>query len=168
MLSLQKPEHWKATYNEQNNLIVLEPEKEAGDNLSVRVEIYGANCITETEESGNDSTDGMLKDIDRIRDLYGLEDVLVVQEPVAAGTKEQQVMMAVIKIPTLSMSGDTARIQVVNPGPAIYQPIKLFEISNLEDQSRITAYIYEGNSEELNLQARAIVDSIQSKCSPQP
>jgi hypothetical protein len=71
-----------------------------------------------------------------------------------------------LRYQTMALADDPARNQVGAPGAALFQTIEMMLIRD-RNKNSIVAYIYKGNSEELNSEAQAIIDSIQFVCAPE-
>jgi hypothetical protein len=164
-ISLEKPDNWNLEYIERNGMIVLETKNWNRGKVSARVEIQGPAC---TLDSGgfNNSKEEIEWNIDRIRILYGLNSVAMVQKPSNTEIGEYEVTKAVIVIPTMSMLNDLNRNQVGDSDPNISQTIALSAITY--NDNTLMAYIYKGNDEVLNAQAQEIVDSIRITCAAKP
>ena len=162
-ISLEKPVNWDLEFYERSGSIILEAETGAGIKHSARIEIQGAACFP-TPEWLKSPEEVILRDLDRIQTLYDLGSVTLIQAPMKVEDGERQVTEAIIAIPTISMIDDPARNQVGNQSPDTSQSIEIFEIRE-SNFSPIMAYIYRGNSEELNTEAKGIIDSIRFICS---
>lgn len=161
-IQLEKPENWKVEYIERNGSIIVRANQGIIRKRSVRIEILGNSCLS------NSLFDHSLmeRDMERIRNLYGLDSVGIIQEPIKIGTEEYKVIKAVIEIPTNAMIEDPNRIQVGNLGLDSMQTIDMYAISHRGYLLR--AYIYEGDDESLNNRAQEIVSSIRSTCLTEP
>lgn len=162
-IRLERPGNWDLAFYERSGTIVLEPENGIANKGSARIEIHGSACghpffITPEED--------IEANIDRIRILYNLSSVTIVQEPIKVETGDYEVTKAIITIPTMSLPEDSVENQVGGRGPNVFQPIDMFEIRD-RDNNFIMVYVYKGNSDELNAEADEIVDSIQLTCSPE-
>lgn len=166
-IRLEKPRNWKIAYYERSGSIVLAVENKVRQKTSARVEIYGVACIS--SNGSNDAISDLKLNIKRIRGLYDLDSVLIVQEPIQIENRGYAVTQAIIKVPSMAMTDDLARYQMEEAGPDIFQTIDMRAIrdKNNDDYS-ITVYIYPGSSEELNVEAEDIVDSIKLTCSTEP
>lgn len=166
-IRLEKPRSWKVAYYERSGSIVLAVENGVRQKSSARVEIYGLAC--NPSNGGNDAISDLKLNIKRIRGLYDLDSVLIVQEPIQIESRGYAVTQAIIKVPSMAMTDDPARYQMEETGPDIFQTIDMRAIrdKNNDDYS-ITVYIYPGSNEELNAEAEDIVDSIELTCSTEP
>jgi hypothetical protein len=164
-ISLEKPSNWEVTYTERNGMISLSPKMGLWDKQSSRIEIFGPACRT-TSNPWTNNPDELKSDVNRIRILYGLNAVTYSQEPKEYIIGGNEVVMAAVDIPTLSMVDDPNRILVDDKGQNIFQTIEIYAISN--DNNGVMGYIYKGNDDELNKQAREIIDSIQLNCPVNP
>ena len=165
-ISLEKPKNWSLETNERNGSIVLEVKNEGVNTDSARIEIVGNACVpTPSWFKGLDEEIEL--NIDRIGNLYNLDSVTRLQEPIVVETGNYEVAKAIIAIPTISMLGDPVRNKVGGQDPNVLQTIELFAIKN-SNTNFVMAYIYKGNSEEFNAEAEKIVDSIQLTCSVEP
>lgn len=164
-ISIEKPEGWELTYVERNGMIVLATETGIWNKRSVRIEIQGPACPS-ISTNFNNPHEEVEWNIERIRKLYNLDSVTVVQKPLKAKTGDYEVAKSVIMIPSMALPEDSSRNQVGDRGPDIFQTIDIFAIT--DGDNTVMAYIYEGNSDKLNVQAQEIIDSIQIICSTQP
>jgi len=160
-VSLEKPGNWDLAFYERSATIVLEPKDGIMNQGSARVEVIGGACHDTMFATPEED---MEAEIDRIRILYDLDFVTVVQHPTRAETGAYEVTKATIAIPTMSLPEDSVVNKVGDRGPDIFQTI---EITAIRDRNRsfILAYVYRGNSDELNAEAEEIVGSIQAVCS---
>ncbi len=163
-ISLEKPGNWSLEFYERNGSIVLEAESRGENKNSARIEIYGFACVPTLS---NNPDEELELNIERIRTLYNLDSVTIVQEPSKVETGDNEMTKAIITIPTISLPEDSAKNQVGTRGPDIYQIIDMFAVRNSNNDS-IMVYVYKGNSEELNAEAEAIIDSIQLTCATKP
>jgi len=160
-VSLEKPGNWDLAFYERSATIVLEPKDGIMNQGSARVEVIGGACHDTMFATPEEDIEA---EIDRIRILYDLDFVTVVQHPTRAETGAYEVTKATIAIPTMSLPEDSVVNKVGDRGPDIFQTI---EITAIRDRNRsfILAYVYRGNSDELNAEAEEIVGSIQAVCS---
>ncbi len=164
-ISLEKKANWDLEFYERSGLILLETENGFLQRNSSRLEIYENACDLGTTWL-NRPDEELAADIERIQSLYNLTSVTFVQEPMKVEIGDNEAIRTIIAIPTTAMVNDTNRIQVEDHGPDTLQTIDIYAIS---DQGiTIFAYIYEGDDDALNQQAREIVDSIQFICTPEP
>jgi len=159
-VSLEKPGNWDLAFYERSGTVVLEPERRIRNQGSARVEVIGGACHDTMFATPEED---MEAEIDRIRILYDLDFVTVVQHPTRAETGAYEVTKATIAIPTMSLPEDSVVNKVGDRGPDIFQTI---EITAIRDRNRsfILAYVYRGNSDELNAEAEGIVSSIKAFC----
>jgi hypothetical protein len=158
---MEMPRTWDVTYNERNGVITLVSRGGIWSKDSARVEIYGPACGSSSVDLNN-LTGEINRNIERIRILYNLETVTIVRKPTNANSEDYEIVTATIAIPTSALPKDSARNQVGNQGSDTLQEIEIIALSN--NENAIMAYIYKGNSEELNIQAQEIVDSLQTTC----
>lgn len=172
---LEKPGNWDLTFNERNGVIELQAGKGVLDKDSARVELGGSICVpdsynVETSQNKPYSIDeafrGVEMDIQRIKGLYDLEEVKILQQPLKIETKdkEYEVIKAIVAIPTTSMRDQLGRIQVGDLAPNKFQIIEIFFLVVESEPYPIRVYIYKGNSHKLNKQAEEIVNSIVRTC----
>jgi len=159
-VSLEKPGNWDLAYFERSGTIVLEAESGIRNRGSVRIEVNGAACGDTTFPTPEEHIEA---EIDRIRILYDLDSVTMIQQPTRVETGNREVTKAIIAIPTMSLPEDAVENEVGVRGPDIFQTIELLAI---RDSNRvfIMAYVYRGNSDELNAEAEGIVSSIKAFC----
>jgi hypothetical protein len=159
-IKLERPENWSVDYYERNGSIVLTTENRFPNKGSASVDIFGSAC---NSTLFNPPDEALEYNIDRIRGLYDLDSITIIQEPMIFGTIDKEIVNATIQIPTTSIPKDSPGNQVGERSPEVFQIIDIFAIKYSNDDL-IMAYIYKGNSEQLNAQAEGIVDSIQSTC----
>jgi len=166
-ISLEKPGNWHLEFIERSGLIFLEAESGTQNKDSARIEIYGtADCGNAL--SNNSPEEAIVANIDRIRDLYHLDSVTVVQEPLKVKTGDIEVTKATITISTILLPEDSASNQMGERSADVFQTIDILAIGSNDDSSDIMVFIYKGNSETLNIEAGEIVNSIQPICSTKP
>ncbi|HIE56493.1 MAG TPA: hypothetical protein EYP90_15215 [Chromatiaceae bacterium] len=161
-ISLEKPENWSVEFYERNRSIVLESETGIWNKDSVLIAIKGIAIsplpyVSEQELEVN---------IDRIRTLYNLDSVTIIQEPTIIESEKYEMATATILIPTMSIPEDSTGNQVGMQAPDIFQTVELRAIRCPNNFAMV--YIYKGNSEQLNAEAESIVDSIELTCSTEP
>ncbi|MEW5869816.1 MAG: hypothetical protein AB1894_11115 [Chloroflexota bacterium] len=154
-IRLEKPANWKAEYYERNGQILLDAKRYFWDKRGPLVEIHGGACLSNSKADRPDLED----DIERIRNLYGLDSVSVIQEPAIIRTGDFEASKAVIEIPIAKMQGDDNRIRVENRGPGALQTIEVHAIRS--QGGNIWAYVYKSGDEAMDAQAQEIIESIQ-------
>ena len=162
-IKLIKSENWDVKYYERSGSIVLETKGGIGNSISARIEINGNACFP-VPAWFNGSREAIELNIDRIRILYSLDSITIVQEPIEIENRGNEVVKAIIAIPTMSMPENDVRNQIGDRNPNLLQRIELFAIKDKD--YFVMAYIYEGDGEALNAEAEEIVASIQLSCSP--
>lgn len=163
-IRLKKPRTWDLAFYKRSGSIVLEAETGIGNKDSARIEIYGYACVP---AMFNDPVEAIESNIDRIRALYYLDSVTIVQDPIRVETEDYEVTKAIISIPTMSLPEDSVENQVGDRDPNVFQPIDMFDIRDGNNNS-IMVQLYKGNNEGLNADAEEIIDSIQLTCSTEP
>lgn len=164
-IELKKPTNWDVTVYERSGTIVLETEERIRNDGSARIEIHGNACIPVSPWFEN-SYEQIELNIDRIGILYDLDSVSIIQEPTKIEEGENEIIKAIISIPTMAFQQSDDRNQTGIQETNLSQIIEMFAIRN-KDYFTI-AYIYLGSSEELNAEAEEIVNSIQLICSTGP
>lgn len=161
-IRLERPGNWDLIYHERSGSVVLDAENRLGNKDSAHVEIYGNACVP-APAWFQGSRQEIYLNIDRIRILYNLDSVKIIQEPseIEAGLKE--IIKAIIIVPTMSLPENSVRNQVGGRDPDLFQTIVMFAIKS--ENHFVMAYVYEGGNNELNAEAEAIVTSIQFMCS---
>lgn len=163
-IKLIKPNSWDVRYHERSGSIMLEARNRIGSLDSARVEIQGNACFP-IPAWFNGASEVIESDIDRIRNLYSLDSVSIIQKPIKIEDRKSEVVRAIVAVPTISLPENDDRNQMGDRDPNLFQTIQIFLIRDKEYS--IMAYIYEGNSEALNAEAEEIVASIQViTCSP--
>lgn len=150
--------NWGIELFERNGLIVLEANEGFFYKNSARVEVMNYLCLIE-DRTGPDEI--VRSDIERIRSLYQLETMTIIQEPNEAQIAENEIVRAVIEIPTTAMKA-SARNQMGHASPDINQRVEIIAMTS--NRSTQMAYIYYGNNEHLNNQAREIAENIHFNC----
>lgn len=163
-ISLEKPRNWDLAFYERSGTIVLEAENGIGNKDSARIEIYGYACVPILF---NDPEEAIKSNIDRIRILYDLDSITIVQEPIRVETEDYEIVKAIISIPTISLPENSVENQVGDQGSNTFQTIDMFNVRDSNNNS-IMVQLYKGNSEVLNVQAQEIINSIQITCSTEP
>ncbi|HKZ55599.1 MAG TPA: hypothetical protein VJ123_08985 [Anaerolineales bacterium] len=160
-VSLEKPGNWDLAYFERSGTIVLEAESGIRNRGSARIEVIGGACHDTMFATPEEDIEA---EIGRVRILYDLDSVTVVQEPTRVETGGYEVTRAIIAIPTLSLPEDAVENEVGVRGPDVFQTIELLAIRD-SNRNFIMAYVYRGNNDELNAEAEEIVGSIRTFCS---
>ena len=161
-IRLDRPRKWNITFYERNGVIVLESKNGITSDNSARIEIFGYACIPVPTWSRS-SYEVIKLHEDRIRILYSLDSVKIIQNPIKVENKENEVMQSIIAIPTISFPKNDVRNQMGAQNSSLYQIIEIFAISN--NSQSVMVYIYNGKSDEVNAEAEEIVSSIQIVCS---
>lgn len=160
-IKLESPENWSVDYYERNGSIVLKAASRSPNRNSARIDIFGSTC---SSTLFNPPDEALEYNIDRIRRLYDLDSITIIQEPKKFEAIDKEIVNATIQIPTTSLPEDSPGNQVGERSPNVFQVIDIFAIKYSNDEL-IMVYVYKGNSEQLNAEAEGIVDSIQSTCS---
>ena len=161
-ISLETSGNWSLEFNERNRSIVLEAETGIWDKDSILIVIRGIAISS----LPYDSKQELEANIDRIRILYDLDPVTVIQEPTIIEDEAYEMATATILIPTMSIPEDSTANQVGVQDPDISQTVNMRTIRCPGNFAIV--YVYKGNSEQLNAEAKAIVDSIQLTCATEP
>lgn len=164
-LMLEKPKSWEADFFERSGLLVLEAKTRIWKKESTRIEIYGSSCNPKYSNPNNvaDQFEVVNSEINRIKQLYYLESITIIKKPEEVGTGENEIIKAVISVPTIAMQDNPSRIQIGDPTFDTFQIIEVYSIADNNSNS-VLAYIYKGLSDELNKQAEGIVYSIKLTC----
>lgn len=157
-ISLEKPGNWGLEFYERNRSIVLEAEKGIWNKDSVLIVIQGIAVSS----LHYDSKQELEANIDRIRILYNLDSVTIIQEPTIIKDEAYEVATATILIPTMSIPEDSTANQVGVQEPDVFQTVDIHAIRCPGNFAII--YVYKGNSEQLNAEAEAIVAGIELTC----
>lgn len=161
---VEYPGNWELQPDERlDNVIVLESKRGIFEKGSARVEIIWGGQITTTTINLEDS---LVKDIDRIRTLYSLDSVTIVQSANTSQMEGFQVATVTISIPTIAIPKDSHRNQMERREHGVLQIIEIYYIRNEVGDRSVSAYIYKGDDEELNTQAEDIVNSIIAFVNP--
>lgn len=158
-IKLEKPDSWDVTYFERDGTIVLNGKDK--NNNSVHVEIRGNSCSL-ISDFGSPS-EIIVSESRRIRILYGLDTLTLIQSPAKIENEKNEVTKAVIEVPTMAIPEDSPANQIGRQETNLFQTIEIFVIKN--NDCFANAYIYKGNDEELNMDAETVVASIELSCS---
>lgn len=161
-ISLEKPSNWSLEFHERNRSIVLETKKGIWNKDSVLIVIQGIAV----SPLPYDSKQEIEVNIDRIRTLYDLDSVTTIQEPTIIEDEAYEMAIATILIPTMSIPKDSTANQLGVQEPDVFQIVNIGAIRCPSNFAII--YVYQGNSKQLNAEAKAIVDSIQLTCAAEP
>jgi hypothetical protein len=157
------PSNWDLSYDERSGVIVVETQKQLFDSASARIEVFGSPCQIATPWE-NSSIDEIDKNINRIRLLYGLDTITSIQEPEKSEKGDYEITNVIILVPTISMSQDKNRIQVSQKYSDTNQIIEIVAKSHLNSKVFMMAYIYYGDNDQINAQAKEIYNSIIRFC----
>lgn len=160
--SIELPETWEAKYYERSGLtLVIQNDREWKDS-STRLEIYGTAC--DNYPPGFDSSIKYLSNqINRIKLLYSLDDISVIDEPVTLSIGNIIFTTAMVEVPMEAISESKG----LNLGKNKFQVIEIFIISNKENEFLMDAYYYQDVDQNVNNQAKAIVYSFKTICDGQ-
>jgi len=159
-ISLEKPESWSHNFYERSGSIVLEAKSGPRNGNSARIEIFGYACVP---QQFDDPREELEANIERIGILYNLDSVSVTQEPEVRSIEDYEVAEATIMVPTISLPEDSVINQLGNRKSGVFQIIDMLAIRD-PSRNSVMVYVYRGNSEELNAEADAIVESIRFIC----
>jgi hypothetical protein len=162
-IKLILPSNWNLSYDERSGVIVIETKKQLFDSASARIEVFGSPCHIVTPWE-NSSFDEIEININRIRLLYGLDTITSIQEPEKSEKGDYEITNVMILIPTISMSHDKNRIQVSRKYSDTNQIIEIVTKSHLDNKVFMMAYIYYGDNDQINAQAKEIYGSITRFC----
>ena len=122
--------------------------------------IYGANCNGLTAESAGDTLD---REVALLADLYSLESIDIVGEPLAVDHDGRTVTSLVMEIPISAISEDSLTNQMGIPPISPTQEVEIIDIRDSWGGHAIV-HIHRGPSDHLNKQAREIAESVQPQC----
>lgn len=162
-ISLDRPNTWELIYLERPGAIVVTTTENlfARKGGRSRVEIVAPHCFESYPE--HDINEAIITDITRIDHLYGPDTIIITSGPELYQTPSGEGVIASIQIPIKAMPDDSNRVQVSEQGPNAFQVIDIVFIRG-HDYSLTKTYIYRGTNEQINQEAKAIVDSIQRVC----
>ncbi len=160
-VSLKRSGHWKVAYYARSGQLILEAKTGTGTRASARVEIFGNSGPVVAPIQ--DSVKEVQTHIERIRMLYELDSVAIIQSPTRLQDGDSEVVTALIGLPVAELPDDAAINQVGGHEPGVNQ---LIEIRMMTDSSgcAILVFLYPGRSEVLNVEAEGIVKSIRFTC----
>ncbi len=158
-ISFERPKNWSVEYDERTRSIALKAEVGMWKKEMARIDIMGVAIspspyVSEQELKAN---------IDRIRILYNLDSVNIVQEPTIIENEDYEIATATILIATTSLPKDSPLNQFGVQEPGTFQRIDMWTIKCTDNFALV--YVYKGSNEQLNTEAEAIVDSIELVCS---
>jgi hypothetical protein len=165
-LMLEKPSNWDLAYSERNGVIYLEAKKGVLKKDVIRIQIHGGSCLSNLQEPTtpyNTPKEEIEWNIRRMKMLYNLESITIIQEPMADHVGSNEVTKAVIELPAAVLEEGSSG----NRGSDASQIVNMFQIND-GDKRSVMAYVFQSNNEELNTQAEEIIDSIQFKCPDAP
>jgi hypothetical protein len=160
-----RPNNWDVAYFKRSGLIVLEAMSGFLNKYSTRLEIQGNSCLSNPDWMER-SADILRNNINRIQNLYFLNSVTVVQQPLKTKVGDYEITNAIIAIPTSAMIDDPYRIQVNKSNNETKQLISIFTIT--DHLFGTVAIVYEGNDVILNIQALEIINSIHITTTSEP
>ena len=161
-LMLEKPGNWDLAYSERNGVISLEAEKGIWKKDAIRIQIHGRSCLSDAQEPNtpyNTPKEEIEWNIQRMKTLYSLESITILQEPMTDKIGSNEVTKAIIEIPAAVLEGGPSG----NLGSDASQIINMFQIRD-SDKTSVMVYVFQSNNDELNAQAEEIVKSIQFNC----
>ena len=161
-LSLEKPRNWQAEFDERTETIMLKAEKGILRKDSVRIVIQPFTTLPESSLL----SEHLEAATDIIGTSYNLDSVTIIQEPTIIEGEVYEMATATILIPTMPLPEDSTANQVGVQEPDVFQTVDMRTIRCPSNFAII--YVYKGNSQQLNAEAEAIVDSIQLICVAEP
>jgi hypothetical protein len=165
-IRFEKSNNWDITYSERNGVIYLVAEKGIWAKDSIRIQIHGPACPIDGQESKspyNTPDEEIEWNIQRMKMLYSLDSITIVQEPMMDKIGGNEVTKAVIEIPAAVLEGSPSGTQ----GSDASQIINVFQVSD-GNKSSVMVYVFQSNNDELNAQAQEIIESIQFNCPGTP
>ncbi len=165
-LMLEKPGNWDLAYSERNGVIYLEAEKGIWKKDAIRIQIHGRSCLSDVQDPNtpyNTPKEEIEWNIQRMKMLYSLESITIIQEPITDKIGSNEATKAVIEIPAAVLEGSSDRSR----GSDISQRINMYQIRD-GDKSSVMVYVFQSNNDELNVQAEEIIESIQFNCPSAP
>lgn len=161
-LRLEKPRNWHAEFDERTETIVLKAERGILRKDSIRIVIQPFTTLPESSL--------LSEHLEAAIELTGVREnsdsVTVVQEPTIVEDEAHSMATATILIPTMSIPKDSTEDQVGVQALDRFQTVTMRAIRCPGNFAVI--YVYEGNSDQLNAEAEAIVESIQLTCTTEP
>jgi hypothetical protein len=156
-LSLEYPKNWNLQTSERlDNLIVLQSTGEPFAKDSARIELL----VSPPNSSSFNLEEGLENRIKTKARLYDLESVTIIQLPTRVENQDYEIAVATIAIPTMSIPENSHRNQMGLRDLNTIQMVDMYVIRN-NDNRYVEINIYRSESEELNTQAEAIVNSIR-------
>jgi hypothetical protein len=162
-VSLERSGNWDSKTIKRGGQIILTAKNGTKDKNAIRIEILGASCAP---SQNIDPVRSVALDIERIRGLYNLISVTVVEAPSMTESRGYTIAKAKIAIPTMSIPEESPRNTMGTRAANVFQVIEIIEIRDTDNRTR-SINIYKGTNVVLNAEADAIVDSIQIIC-PRP
>lgn len=149
-IQIELPKGWDAHYIERNGTILILPR---GKNDTL-IEIYFSGC----EKPKDDSKTLVEHEIHRIANLYSLDPINIIQEPITEYTNNE-ITFALVEIPKLKDRNDKSVSEISEE----FQMLQIIYILG-DDFGHQLVLIYHGLDEQMNSEAIEIVKSIHKTC----
>jgi hypothetical protein len=156
---VEKPENWNLFFSERNGKIYLNPEPSIWGETFTSVTISNAACNV-SESDFKTPKNRLDENIERLRNLYELETISIIQQPISTESDGYEILNAIVAIPTMAFIEGA----VEHRDPDLQQEIDIYVISD-SNQNSVMVYIRPGNNEEVNKQAYSIIKSVRLFCS---
>jgi hypothetical protein len=159
---LEKPGNWDISYNERNGMTSLRAEQGIWNKDAASILIFGFPCQRD-DEGIRDMEVEFESAISRLRTVYSLDSITIIQNPFMYQVGEYEYYRASIEIPSSAFKDTSDEKAIEEKDQDSFRTVDLFRVYD-EDGASIYIEVYEGESVELNTQAYAIVESIQLFC----
>lgn len=161
-ISLERPNNWQAEFDDRNDTLTLKAEKGISGQDSTQIIIQPYTRLPNTSP--------LLEQLQSATDItgvrYNLDTITVIQEPATLENEVYEIATAKLLIPAEPLPSDPTAMQSSTREPYEYRELELRVIRCTNNFAMV--YIYKGNSEQLNVEAVEIVDSIDLNCSAKP
>lgn len=149
-IKIELPKGWTAQYIERNGTILISP-KGKNDTL---IEIHFSGC----EKPEDDSKTLVEHEIHRIENLYNLDPINIIQEPITEYTKNE-ITFALVETPKFEHHNDGSISEISEE----FQMLQIMYILG-DDFGYQLVLIYHGEDEKINSEAIEIGKSIHKTC----
>ncbi len=161
-ISLQRSEIWDIYYSKRNGDIMIFA-KLINNNSMSHINISGPACVPGPEWE-YDPLQDLEDEIINIRNYYDLNEITIISDPTVTDINGKKTYREIIEIPTMALPEDSPMNRMGEQDPQIYQTIELYSIN--KQNAYVTVRIYLGINEEINHQAKEIINSIEFICLP--
>jgi hypothetical protein len=157
------PDSWETEYSSRSGQYLIHIKDELWNDKPTRIEFYGTGC--RSYPPGLENTKQFIyAEIDRIKNLYHLDTITILQWPIEIYKNDYIYTHAEIEIPLDAMPSTTNNIDFTQQGEGTNQIIDLYSISNENKTLFVHVVFYKDTDEKINAQAEAIIFSFHLEC----